>query len=595
MTHRGYIGQVFEVRPVLAAMEDRGMPIDDDARLKLDAEFEAAQREMLAKIQAQVPKGIGRVQPKDGYKGVNGRRPPEVQEWISARYTSTFDYGPEGFPIEQIYGVTFKDSGDDGESYHYEQRPFSVPIVDADSGEPTLTQMTRWCRVYDFNPNSRNQVISYMKAKGHPIPKDKHREDAEGNNPDTTNEKELRRLANKTGDLFYIDVIEYRGLTKLRGTYVEGFKPGADGFVHPTFTFDTGIGQLTSRNPNSQNFPKLKPTVALATALRAIVCAKSRKIITEWDWKSCHVITLGFLAEDLQYMRLGRLDIHSFVAGHFLNLWDGAAIVSLPDEALIQKFKWLKSDPVRKRVRDDQAKHGILGIGNGLKAKGLFDRYMESFPPKPCECGTGKVQGLRGLKNCPECYGTRFIPGSRIAERVLDVCQKLFPKVFEFQRREVRVAHDQQYLKSAFGHIRRFYEVFRWDHRKSDWGHGDQHEEAVAYRLANFAHAQMRLTMKELANRGLAEKYGMYNQIHDALQFHFDESLLEEHVAEVFPVMTAPSPIMVHPTICPQGLSFGVEASWGYRWSQMQEISLPKSISQSIIPAAIEEATHATT
>lgn len=578
MTHRGYIGQVFEVRPVLAAMEDRGMPIDDDARVKLDAEFEIAQREILAKIQAAVPSGIGRLQPKEGYKGV----PPEVKQWL---VTAPASWGRSDIP------VPFNDEDDNsGERYFYKQREFAVPIVDALTGEPVLQKTTRWCRVYDFNPNSRDQVILYMKAKGHQVPKNKNKEDAEGNNPDTTNEKELRRLANKTGDLFYLDVIEYRGLSKLRGTYVEGFKPGADGYVHTTFTFDTGIGQLTSRNPNTQNFTKLKPTIALATAMRSIVAAKDRKIITEWDWKSCHVITLGFLAEDLQYMRLGRLDIHSFVAGHFLNLWDGLKIVHESDEELVKRFKWLKSDAVRKRVRDDQAKHGILGIGNGLKAKGLFERYMESFPPKPCGCGTGKVQGIRGLKNCPQCGGKKFIPGSRVAEMVLEVCEQLFPKVFQFQKREVKVAHEQQYLKSSFGHIRRFFEVFRWDSRRNDWGHGDQHEEAVAYRLANFAHSQMRLTMKHLDHSGLARKYGMYNQIHDALQFHFDESMLEEHVAEVFPVMTAPSPIMVHPTICPRGLTFGVEASWGHRWSAMKEIELPKAVSGSIIPASCEEA-----
>src|SRR5216684_2691659 len=97
-------------------------------------------------------------------------------------------------------------------------------------------------------------------------------------------------------------------------------------------------------------------------------------ILTEWDFKSCHIITLGFLAEDLNYMRLGRLDMHSFVAGHFLKLWNGFEIFKESDEELLARFKWLKSDPVRKRVRDDQAKHGILGIGNGLKAKGLYER-----------------------------------------------------------------------------------------------------------------------------------------------------------------------------------------------------------------------------
>lgn len=562
--HTGYIGQVAEVRPVLAAMEDRGMPIDDAARIKLGDEFEIAQADIGRKIAAQVPYEIGRVHPKEGYKGI----PPEVKKYF-AQATD--------IPELDILAQRFTESCEDPETYRYEQRQFDIPD-DNLKQVPTL----RWCRVYDFNPNSRPQVISYMEAKGHPVPKDKHRENEDGDNPDTTNEKELRRLANKTGDTFYLDVIEYRGMTKLRGTYVDGFAPGADGCVHTTFTFSTAIGQLASRNPNTQNFPKLKPTVALARAMRAMVAAKPGKIITEWDYKSCHVITLGFLAEDLNYMRLGRLDIHSFVAGHFLNLWDGRKIIHESDAELLARFKWLKSDPIRKRVRDDQAKHGILGIGNGLKAKGLYERYMESFPPQPCtHCVAGKVPGIRGLKQCPECKGAGFIPGQRVAEGVLQTAELLFPGVFAWQKRIQRLAHDQQFLRTEFGHLRRFFEVFRWDTRRNDWGHGDQAEEAIAYWLSNIAHSHLRLAMKEIDARGFAERYGLFNQIHDAVQFHFDESLLEEHTHDIYGVLTQPSPVLRHPSICPDGLTIGVEGSWGYKWANMNEIDI-----------SIKEASH---
>lgn len=555
----GYVSQVYEVRPILAGMEDRGMPIDDSARLALDAEFDKAQQEIGRKIAAQVPPEIGRLQPKDGYKGI----PPEVKNW-------TNNIGGD------LTQARFIEKGDDPETYRYECRIFTDAVLI--EGNPVSLKVLRWCRVYDFNPNSRPQVIAYMTAKGHPIPKDKHREDDEGNNPDTTAEKELRRLANRTGDTFYLDVIEYRGMTKLRGTYVQGFAPGPDGCVHTTLGFGTAIGQLTSRNPNIQNFPKLKPTVALAQAMRGMIAAKPGNIITEWDFKSCHVITLGFLAEDLQYMRMGRLDIHSFVAGHFLNLWDGRKIISESDEELRARFKWLKSDPIRKRVRDDQAKHGILGIGNGLKAKGLFERYMESFPPQPCaDCSaTGKVPGVRGLKKCPRCSGAAFIPGQRVAEEVLDVCEVLFSKVFEYQRREVKIAHEQQYLRTDFGHMRRFYEVFRWDPRRGAMAPGDQHEEAVAYRLANIAFGHIREKIKELAAAGLDERYGLFNNVHDSFMFHFPERDLDQHIAEIRPILVSPSRVLRHPTICPDGLVIDVEGSYGHDWAHMSEISFKR-------------------
>ena len=893
MTMRGYIGQEYEVRPVLAAMEDRGVPIDDSARIQLGAEFEATQQELGVELAKRAPVECQRVHPKDGYKGI----PPQVKEWqkVHCAIEIVDDLDKEG--VQSLFDrrflnveTRFQDSPktakdgtiEEGEWYSYQRRDFQISVASVDTStlEPTAqtSLQSRWCRIYDFNPNSAPQLIAYMKAKGHRVPKSKI-EDEDGNQKDTTAAKELQRLAVKTDDDFYLKVIEYRGLTKLRGTYVDGFRPGADGRVHTTFTFQTAIAQLSSRNPNcfspdtevlckrgwikfseivledylaqysnkgiisfalpkqliqrrsdgvlrhihtdeqldmmmtpghncllrnrktlewkwinaseypedfhqmqaglyeggdlyysegqialicalqadghvskatpdyhggayefaftkerktsrllsflddlgiryshrvksvrhnirishkdipewwkdkkyfgpwildltrdslnyferevwfwdgcaskfSQysssvacnadwvqiacilsnrrakirkhippsgnpnwqidaikdnyslttnhkneevpydgliycatmplgtlivrrngkvaitgnctNFPKLKPTPKLAKALRGMICADEGHVIAEVDFKSCHVITLGLLAGDDNYTRLGRLDIHSAVAGHFLQLWDLNQIIKESDDALMQRFKWLKSDPERKRVRDDQAKHGILGIGNGLRAKGLYERYMESFPARGCPVcgGGGKVAGVRGLKNCGACKGSGRQSGMSIAEAVLTTCEELFPKVFEYQEAQRREAHETQRLRTPFGHLRRFYEVYRWDGRKGCWSHGDQAEEAVAYRLANTAHAHMREVMKELFRRGLDKKYGLFNMVHDSIMMSYPEHLTSEMLREVIPVMVAESKVM-------PGLWLGVEVSQGRRWSEMKEVEIPPEI-----------------
>lgn len=558
----GYLGQVYSVRPVLAGMEDRGMPIDDDARLALDGEFKSAQEKLGREIAAAAPRECLRVHPKGGYKGV----PPEIKKWLT-------DNGEDvmGFWARAInrFNDNFEDNCS-GEWYHYEQREFPVPDDDL-----TIRLASRWCRVYDFNPNSKDQVIAYMKAKGHRVPKSKE-EDDEGNQKDTTNEKELRRLSLRTGDPFYLKVVEYRGFTKLRSTYIDGFVPHADGCVHTTFTFAPAIGQLSSRSPNIQNFTKLKPTVELAKAMRRMVAAREGHILTEWDFKSCHIITLGFLAEDLNYMRLGRLDMHSFVAGHFLKLWDGAKIFNETDDELRARFEWLKSDPIRKRVRDDQAKHGILGIGNGLRAKGLYERYLESFPPTVCPAckGLKTEAGVRGPRKCRACVGTGVRSGQSTAEEVLQVAESLFPKVFAYQERQRKEAHERQRLQTPFGYVRRFYEVYRWDGKRGSWGHGDQAEEAVAYRLANIAFGHIREKLKELHREGLDERYGLFNNIHDSFVFHFPESMLEQHIREVYPVLVRPSTVLRHPTICPDGLIIDVDGAYGKNWAEMTAIDV---------------------
>jgi hypothetical protein len=568
----GYVGQVMEVRPVLAAMEDRGVPIDDAARIRLGDEFEKAQNELGAELSRLAPKECCRVHPKEGYKGV----PPEIKPYINT---------PE---LEEKMRERRLENGEDPETYHYAIYNFPVS-VEGPQGEPVIEMVDRWCRVYDFNPNSRPQVIAYMKAKGHPIPKSKE-EDDEGNQKDTTGEKELRRLANKTGDSFYLKVIEYRGFTKMRGTYIEGFKPGPDGRVHPTFTFATSMGQLSARNPNTQNFLKLKPTPELAKAMRAMICAEPGCILTEWDYKSFHVLTLGFLAEDPVWMRLARLDMHSFFAGHVLGLWDGPSILKESDEELLARFKWLKSNPEWKNKRDGQFKRCTLGIGNGLHAKGMFERYMEDFPPQDCKvcAGSGRVQGVRGLKNCSNCKGEKFISGLRVAQEIMSAIEKLAPRIFAYQRAERKAAHDagdRGYFSKAYGFARRFYEVYNFSkgwHRNPDDEPppGDQSEEAVSFRHTNIAHCEVRARMKELSRLELDERYGMFNQIHDSLQFHFPEELLEQHIADVYPVLAAPSKVLKHPTICPEGLVIGVEGSWGKRWSAMEEIDVRAMVRQ---------------
>lgn len=535
----GYTGQEREVRPVLAAMEDRGVPIDDAKRIALGEEFERAQNELGAELDGRFPDECRSLHPKEGYK----KTPKDCTGLV--------------------------------------QRDFSVAGVDDKTGEPCTVSVSRWVRREPFAPNSSQQLLRYMKHHGHKVPKSKQ-EDEDGNQKDTTAAKELQRLAVKAGDDFYLKVIEYRGLTKLRGTYVDGFKPASDGRVHTTFTFQTAIAQLSARNPNTTNFPKLKPTPKLAKAIRGMICADEGCVLAEVDFKSCHVITLGLLAGDANYTRLGRLDIHSAVAGHFLGHWNLIEIMKETDDELMRRFKWLKSDNERKRVRDDQAKHGILGIGNGLRAKGLYERYMESFPSRACPgCGgNGKVPGHRGLRNCSACKGSGRQTGLQIAEAVLATCESLFPAVFAYQERQRQEAHERQKLTTPFGHLRRFYEVYRWDSRKGAWSHGDQAEEAVAYRLANTAHAHMREVMKDLhyrdlaswelidPDRGRAMKYGMFNMVHDSLMFHFRESLVDEFIHEVIPVITAPSRVM-------PGLWLGAEASYGRRWNEMRELELP--------------------
>jgi uracil-DNA glycosylase family 4 len=496
---QSYVSQVYEVRPVLAAMEDRGVPIDDDRRLALGEEFDREQARLDAELQMLFPDSCRRLSPKDGYKRV-----PKDYEGLVERNFTVASIGPDG-------------------------NPYSATVM-------------RWCRLEPFLPNSAQQLLSYMKHHDHPIPKSHKKERSDGTQADTTEKKELQRLAAKTGDSFYLKVIESRELGKAKGTYVEGFKPQADGRVRTTFTFDTGTGQLSSRNPNVQNFPKHG---RLAGALRAMVAAPDGHILTEWDYKSFHVMTTGFEADSAAYMRMARLDMHSFIAGCFLKLWQ-PQIMEESDDALMDRFQWLKGDADRKRVRDKQAKPSILGVGFGMAKRRLYQENLENFPDE------------------------------RTAGRFLELLRALFPEVFAWQDRVRHLAHDQQFLRSRFGAVRRFYEVFVWDSRRGGWKNGDQAEEAVAFLPANDAFGEMRERGKRMAVLGLDAKYGLCNTVHDSWQFCFPAVLLPEHVAEIEPVLTAPSKVLVSKLV-PGGLQVGIELNYGPSWATMFEYQLKET------------------
>ena len=771
----GYVGQVEQVRPILAGMERRGLPVDDAERLKLDGEFDLAQQELDAELQKRVPEEVLGLEPRRGKKG-------------------NYDYG---------YIKTPKDT--DG----LVLRTFTVAAVDESTGEPCQRSVERYCRRVPFNANSGPQLLRYMDAKKHKRPKSKETDD-EGNEKDTTSKKELTRLAHRTGDDFYLKVIEYRELTKMRGTYIEGFKPHADGRVHTTFTFDTGIGQLSccapwtgvmteygpcpisqielgmmvwtharrwrkvtalwkydpepmvdvhfsngtvltclpdhklliwgheylqeldqrergrsaedvskqgstygrlhfsevghldtysdldpipqnvlggvcsiekaalfkvedgnqepvfrqawfrnaeldrdcrrwvrvsdllsrrsssirasvgdgsgsghpgegvaevdgstphrrgyeeqshrqfgpsdqrwaqsvalpaadgsglitiekiipvgrfpvhditveddasyaacnvfshnSRNPNIQNFPKHG---RLAHATRRMIAAEPGMILTEWDYKSCHVLTLGFLAKDANYIRCARIDMHSLATGHKVGVWDLPTLLATESDAELKaRCRWLKSNPEWKHIRDARMKHAILGIGNGLKARGLYEKHMEDFS------------------------------GVKEAQQFLDVVEELFPRVFEWHKTVQQRAHEQQFQRTQYGHIRRFYEVFRWDYKKAAYSHGDQAEEAISYHLSNIAFGYIREHAKLLERAGLNEKYGLCNNVHDSLVFHFPAVMVDEHVREVYPLLIRPSAVLSHPVICPQGLWIDAECNVGKNLAEMEEVSV---------------------
>jgi uracil-DNA glycosylase family 4 len=161
------------------------------------------------------------------------------------------------------------------------QEVLVVPVPDCSKCQNTgkvVSRVLRWCRLEEFKPGSWQQVLRYIEWKlAQDIEARARKLIDKGSAPEsaralaeqrtewyipadhktgkpTTGEDELRRLAKKTGDLLLPKILEHREIDKARGTYVRGWKPGPDGCVHSSFGFKPATGQMSSENPNVQNY-----------------------------------------------------------------------------------------------------------------------------------------------------------------------------------------------------------------------------------------------------------------------------------------------------------------------------------------------------
>lgn len=485
-----YERHIVRLHRVLRAVSERGIPIDRDAQQKFRAELEQAKERAFAEMQELVPDGL---KPAKPYK-----RDSEAMRRMA-------------------------------QGGKWERR--------------TIDGVERWCRIEPFRP-SPVQLKAYMRHRGHRVPH------LPGESKESTFKLGLQRLWVETGDPLYAKVLEYREIEKMASAYL--WPCGDDGRVHATFTFAPATGQISARRPPVQTGPNPKKMGRLAERFRSIIAAPPGHLIVEFDYKSFHVLTLGFEARDPDYMRMARIDMHSFVAAtRLLRVEREDELLALPDEELKERLRWWrKSDRTweisgRPRtfafVRDERAKPSILGYGFGLGARKLFEMNRESF--------------------------------STLAEAkaVLDALNGLFPRTARF-RDEIRaLAHKQGFLKSRYGYVRYFWNVMTWDAKARRWRSGEDSEAAVAFLPANDAFGIKKEAMLRLEEGGWNERARLINEIHDALLFEIPKNCLEEAIAAILGEMERPSETLVDPETAPEGLWCEVSVAAGPNWGRMSE------------------------
>ena len=112
------------------------------------------------------------------------------------------------------------------------------------------------------------------------------------------------------------EILEYRGLTKLKSTYAEGLASciAADGRIHTSFNQTiTATGRISSTNPNLQNIPM---RMELGRRIRKVFVPAKDHIFLDADYSQIELRILAHMSGDAQLIEAYHMDqdIHRITA-----------------------------------------------------------------------------------------------------------------------------------------------------------------------------------------------------------------------------------------------------------------------------------------
>jgi len=117
------------------------------------------------------------------------------------------------------------------------------------------------------------------------------------------------------------DILEYRGLTKLKSTYAEGLVHciGADNRIHTNFNQTiTATGRISSTEPNLQNIPM---RMELGRRIRKVFVPREGCVLMDADYSQIELRVLAHLSGDEELIQAYQMDqdIHRITAAKVFN------------------------------------------------------------------------------------------------------------------------------------------------------------------------------------------------------------------------------------------------------------------------------------
>lgn len=425
--------------PILYEAGRRGNVIDEGARKELEIELVAEEKKILGQVQGVVPDGV---RPRKLYK----TRPWADQDDVF--YTgSRYVWGDRVFVDKPYNGkvkvCTICQALDVKKGTHFKGGKKNP--CKAAGGDVKVIEGTRvgYEELLDFNPNSSDQLIAYMKHHKHPVGRPKDDDDGE-----SADSKHLKSLVKRYGDKHpvYGLTLEAHKLNKALGTYVRGLAPDANGRVYTTYVNSPSTWRLGSRDVNMQNQGK-RASNPYAKRARKLIVASPGNVLVQADSSSIEAVFVGHYMGDPDYIALAKKGIHAWLCCKKKG-WDFT-----PENVEIIK--------TQHKALYDQLKITNHATNYGATPQALLDIAPDTFPT---------------LKSAKE-----------IQQFIFDV----LPQLKQWHH-EVRVrAQKETFLESPWHHRHYFYDVFTrgWDDKVR---YGKDSKRCIAFLPQNGAGSFMR-------------------------------------------------------------------------------------------------------
>jgi DNA polymerase I-like protein with 3'-5' exonuclease and polymerase domains len=342
--------------------------------------------------------------------------------------------------------------------------------------------------------------------------------------------------------------------TILRPKRIRGGMPSSrDGKVRTIYSHNPSTLRLASQQPNLQNLPRpSKDKEALQNIIRNLIVAEPGTTFLARDFSGIEAVLVGLDANDAGYTRLARRDVHSFYTAYALNQLDGRVsgndlpLLSWDDDKLFSRLAEIKE--AFKNDRNTLYKHLVHAINFGQGAKGAQEKIYKE---------------------------TDIVFDVKLITRLMDIYRELFPKIPKWQRDTRFQAHEQGYLRNAFGYVHRFNHVFTYKLKNGVWDKvpGDDAEAVLAFRPQSNAAGIMKEALLRLYfNR--YEEAGQYLRmtIHDEIFCQVPPELRESVDNVLREEMERPVPQCPLPASWSMGERLVVltESKYGDVWGSMK-------------------------